>query len=50
LAKEIAEYVAFIEEIIMDESENGSLKRDDLQAYLRKHNLSGSMLIIARKG
>jgi len=40
----------FIERIIMDESEDGNLKRDDLQAYLRKHNLSGSMLIIARKG
>jgi 2-polyprenyl-3-methyl-5-hydroxy-6-metoxy-1,4-benzoquinol methylase len=39
----------FIEKIIMDESESGNLKRDDLQAYLRKHNLSGSMLIIARK-
>ena len=40
----------YVEKIIMDESENGNLKRDDLQAYLRKHNLSGSMLIIARKG
>ena len=39
----------FIEKIIMDESGNGNLKRDDLQAYLRKYNLSGSMLIIARK-
>jgi len=39
----------FIEMIIMDESEDGNLKRDDLQAYLRKHNLSGSMLIVARK-
>ena len=39
----------FIEKIIMDESVNGNLKRDDLQAYLRKYNLSGSMLIIVRK-
>jgi 2-polyprenyl-3-methyl-5-hydroxy-6-metoxy-1,4-benzoquinol methylase len=39
----------YVEKIIMDESENGNLKRDDLQAYLRKHNLSGSMLIVARK-
>jgi len=39
----------FIEKIIMDKGENGKQKRDDLQAYLRKYNLSGSMLIIARK-
>ena len=43
------EMCSFLKEIVLDESESGQIKREDLQVYLRKHNLSGSMLIIAIK-
>ena len=43
------EICSFLKEIILDETESGQIKRGDLQEYLRKHGLSGSMLLVAIK-
>lgn len=41
---------SFLGQVIFDESEEGEAKRDYFQDFLRKYNLSGSMLVVAQKG